>query len=54
MQTDEWQTDAFRATRTGSVTFADVVAAPDRAVGPPAWYLRRSGFWHGAIGPASV
>ncbi|MBB5060528.1 alkylation response protein AidB-like acyl-CoA dehydrogenase [Granulicella aggregans] len=48
-----WQTDAFRNTQTGSVTFSGVRVDADAKVGGPAWYLERPGFWHGACGPAA-
>ena len=49
-----WQTPAFAATTTATVTFDSVVIAPDAIVGPPGHYLQRPGFWHGALGPAAV
>ncbi len=48
-----WQPEAFRATNTGAVIFQDSPVAADAAVGGPGFYLNRSGFWHGACGPAA-
>ena len=47
-----WHPTALAATATGSVTF-DITAPDDAAVGEPGFYLRRPGFWHGAIGVAA-
>lgn len=51
MDGSRWQTEAFRGTETGAVTFAD--APVDRVVGDANFYLERPGFWHGACGPAA-
>lgn len=48
-----WQTEAFRATQTGSATFTDAAVEADAVVGDPGFYLSRPGFWHGACGPAA-
>jgi hypothetical protein len=50
---DIWKVDAFRATRTGSLTFRNALLAGDAQVGGTQWYLDRVGFWHGACGPAA-
>jgi alkylation response protein AidB-like acyl-CoA dehydrogenase len=44
-------TTAMAGSGTGSVRFT---AAPAEAVGAPEEYLRRPGFWHGAVGVAAV
>ena len=50
---ETWKVDAFRATKTGAVTFRNCSLSPDAAVGASGWYLERPGFWHGACGPAA-
>jgi alkylation response protein AidB-like acyl-CoA dehydrogenase len=50
---ETWKVDAFRATRTGSITFLDSRLSPSAPVGISGWYLERPGFWHGACGPAA-
>ena len=49
----EWKTNAFRETRTSTVTFEDLPVIPEELIGAPGWYLQRPGFWHGACGPAA-
>jgi hypothetical protein len=53
IQTDAsgWQTEAFRATQTAALTFADY---PATIVGEANWYVDRPGFWQGACGPAAA
>ena len=46
-----WQTEAFRATETGAITFRS--AGIERIVGGSDFYLQRPGFWNGACGPAA-
>jgi alkylation response protein AidB-like acyl-CoA dehydrogenase len=53
METAEWASPAFAGTQTATLTFQDLVLSPQEVLGSPGWYLSRSGFWHGAIGPAS-
>jgi hypothetical protein len=48
-----WKTDAFRATKTGAITFEGLQLLQDSFVGVPGWYLERPSFWHGACGPAA-
>ena len=48
-----WKTNAFAATKTATVTFEAALVAPCEIIGEPGWYLERSGFWHGACGPAA-
>jgi alkylation response protein AidB-like acyl-CoA dehydrogenase len=50
---DAWKTNAFRKTQTGAITFHELRASKDCLVGAPSWYLERTGFWHGACGPAA-
>ena len=50
---EAWKVDAFRATKTGTVTFLNPLLSTDAPVGAPGWYLERPGFWHGACGPAA-
>lgn len=47
-----WRSPAFADTDTRTVRF-DVAVTPDDVVGVDDWYLRRPGFWHGAIGVAA-
>jgi alkylation response protein AidB-like acyl-CoA dehydrogenase len=49
----EWATDAFADTSTATTVFREYPICEADFVGPPGWYLERSGFWHGACGPAS-
>ena len=49
----EWKTNAFRETRTSTVTFENLPIIPEELIGAPGWYLQRPGFWHGACGPAA-
>ena len=51
--TDGWRTPALAATGTGRARF-DVTVDEDAAIGEPDFYLRRPGFWYGAIGVAAV
>ncbi len=53
LQTSEWKSSAMADTDTVAVDFADVQVPATRVIGGPDWYLRRPGFWHGAIGPAA-
>ena len=48
-----WKTDAFRLTQTSTVTFNAVKVSSDAILGEAGWYLNRTGFWHGACGPAA-
>lgn len=48
-----WVTPAFAATRTATVTFDAVELPDDSLIASADWYLRRPGFWHGALGPAA-
>ena len=53
VDTSGWITPAFAETRTASVELDRVAVEPAQIVGPPGWYLRRIGFWHGALAPAA-
>jgi len=48
-----WKTNAFRETKTSTVTFHNVAVSLEDLIGAPGWYLQRPGFWHGACGPAA-
>lgn len=52
IDTAGWNTPALADTLTGSIRFQNHPVTSD-PIGPPGWYLRRPGFWHGACGPAS-
>jgi alkylation response protein AidB-like acyl-CoA dehydrogenase len=49
----DWKTSAFRETHTSTAHFKKVPIVHGDFVGGVRWYLERSGFWHGACGPAS-
>ena len=48
-----WKTHAFLETRTAMATFSAVPISEKQIVRGAGWYLTRSGFWHGACGPAA-
>jgi hypothetical protein len=48
----QWATEAFRATRTGKVSF-NQARLETEAIGPSRWYVERVGLWHGACGVAA-
>jgi alkylation response protein AidB-like acyl-CoA dehydrogenase len=48
-----WATQAFCETHTGSVSFNSCLIDTSSVIGTPNWYLERTGFWHGACGPAA-
>jgi alkylation response protein AidB-like acyl-CoA dehydrogenase len=48
-----WVTRALADTATVPVSFDGVELPRSAVVGGAYWYLRRPGFWHGAIGPAA-
>ena len=48
-----WKSAALADTSTVAVEFAGAEIAAQRQVGDSNWYLKRPGFWHGAIGPAA-
>jgi alkylation response protein AidB-like acyl-CoA dehydrogenase len=49
----QWKTQAFRETKTATVTFRNTEISEHDVVGDLGWYLERPGFWHGACGPAA-
>jgi alkylation response protein AidB-like acyl-CoA dehydrogenase len=49
----EWVTPAFASTTTATVRFNSVLLEETAVIAGPDWYLSRSGFWHGALGPAA-
>ena len=49
----DWASAAFLDTATATVTFESVEVSKDNILGGTDWYLRRPGFWHGALGPAA-
>jgi hypothetical protein len=53
-QPSEWQTPALAEAQISPVRFNEVVPTHDDSLGAPDWYLRRPGFWNGAIGAAAV
>jgi hypothetical protein len=48
-----WKTSAFQETRTATATFAATPVSERDFIGDQGWYLSRTGFWHGACGPAA-
>ncbi len=48
-----WKTAAFAETKTSLATFDAVVVKDTDIIGETGFYLERSGFWHGACGPAA-
>ena len=52
IDTSDWKPEAFRRTNTGAIIFHGI-GISGTIIGEPSWYLRRPGFWHGAIGPAA-
>ncbi len=48
----DWRSPAFASVDTRTVRF-DLAVEADDIVGTDDWYLRRPGFWHGAVGVAS-
>lgn len=53
INSSDWKTSAFSLANTATVTFADSPIEKDAVVGERGFYLNRSGFWHGACGPAA-
>jgi hypothetical protein len=50
----EWQTPALAEAKISSVRFDTVVLGADSPIGAADWYLRRPGFWHGAVSAAAI
>jgi hypothetical protein len=53
-QPPQWPISALADARIADVTFDTIVLGTDSAIGPADWYLRRPGFWHGAVSAAAV
>ncbi len=49
----DWKTTAFQEIRTSTVSFSATPVSEKDFIGDPGWYLGRTGFWHGACGPAA-
>jgi hypothetical protein len=50
-QPKDWETPALAEAEIGAVSLDTVVLGIHSAIGAPDWYLRRPGFWSGALGP---
>jgi hypothetical protein len=50
---DLWYTNAFQLTNTASVTFDNFLLDSSSIIENGNWYIERSGFWTGALGPAA-
>jgi hypothetical protein len=48
-----WKTTAFQEIRTSTASFSATPVSEEDFVGDAGWYLERTGFWHGACGPAA-
>jgi hypothetical protein len=48
-----WASPAFADTATTAVEFNALVVSDRCRLGESGWYLDRSGFWHGSVGPAA-
>jgi len=48
-----WKTTAFQEIRTSTASFSATPVSAEDFVGHAGWYLERTGFWHGACGPAA-
>ena len=48
-----WMNAGFADTATRPVAFTNVNVNASALIGTPGWYLKRPGFWHGAVGPAA-
>ena len=46
---EDWASPALAATQTGTVVFRRCTLHGEAIVGPPGWYLKRTGFWHGSM-----
>lgn len=53
VQPSQWKNAALADTATVPVEFSGVEVASAKMLGRTDWYLRRPGFWHGAVGPAA-
>lgn len=50
---DDWFTLAFKETQTSTIRFNEHPLAEQDILGNQGWYLKRAGFWQGALGPAA-
>jgi alkylation response protein AidB-like acyl-CoA dehydrogenase len=48
-----WKTIAFHEIRTSTASFSATPVSEKDFIGDAGWYLGRTGFWHGACGPAA-
>lgn len=48
-----WVINGFKETNTATVTFNEAAVKKEDIIGEEDWYLKRPGFWHGALGPAA-
>jgi hypothetical protein len=48
-----WKTTAFQEIRTSTASFSATPVSEKNFIGDAGWYLGRTGFWHGACGPAA-
>jgi hypothetical protein len=53
-QPAQWQTPALAEAKISAVSFDTIVLGIDSAIGSADWYLRRAGFWHGAVSAAAI
>jgi hypothetical protein len=51
--TDLWCTQAFEKTNTASIVFKNILVDKKDIIGKDDWYVKRNGFWGGALGPAA-
>lgn len=51
-QPSRWKTHALEDAAVRPVSF-DLVLDADSLIGPPDWFLRRCGYWHGTLGAAA-
>ncbi|MBN9229893.1 MAG: hypothetical protein J0I93_03490 [Legionella sp.] len=49
----QWCSQAFAQTNTATLTFNRLPLSPEVLVGENHWYVKRLGFWRGALGPAA-
>ena len=49
----DWKTTAFHEIRTSTASFSATPVSEKDFIGDAGWYLGRTGFWHGACGPAA-
>ena len=49
----DWKTTALHEIRTSTASFSATPVSEKDFIGDAGWYLGRTGFWHGACGPAA-